>query len=339
MSEFKFSCPACGQNILCDSAHVGKDFACPHCQALIVVPRPPAGTASAAAPRANPPASPGNRAATAPRTSSLAIASLICSLTCIGWLPGIICGHLAKSRIRRNPSLQGSRLASACLIIGYLMLTAQVGTAAYKIWSFTVAVKHGFENVQHDLATNKLFVMQPQSTTVSNDTEPMEPVKVEPAQPEPVAPVRVATDHPQIASAKSEWTSDPDKASFPDHPVTGKLHGIDFVTRTASFKNGGLKIISANGLLVDVYRLGESIEGQSYAIQSDDRSDANPRARMSWNDGDVLLTATYPKGYGMKLQFGQAINRTISGKIYLCFPDDSKSCVAGTFEVKLPKEK
>jgi hypothetical protein len=274
----------------------------------------------------------------------LAIASLICSLIpCLGWLPGIICGHLAKSRIRRNPSLKGSGLATAGLLIGYLFLTVQVGTAAFKLWRFSVAVKHGMEDVQHNLATNNFIVLHPPSTTVTNDTESVEPV--EPAvTPEPVVkpavqPEPVATDHPPLESAKSEWTSDPSKASFPGHPVSGKIHGIDFTTRTVSFKNGDLKIISANGMWVDVYRLGESIEGQSYAIQSADRSDANPRAKMTWTEGDVLLTATYPKGYGLKLQFDQAINRTVSGKIYLCFPDDSKSCVAGTFEVRLQKPK
>ena len=84
---------------------------------------------------------------------------------------------------------------------------------------------------------------------------------------------------------------------------------------------------------LDIFRLGASIEGHSYEIQPADGGNANPHVKMTWNEGGAIQTATFSKGYGMKLQFDQAINRTVSAKIYLCFPDDSKSCVAGIFEV------
>ena len=333
MSEFKFSCPACGQNILCDTSHVGTEIACPDCKATIVVPKETAGTTDVATQTGNPPALPGNIATTAQRTSGLAVASLVCSLsslvTCVGWLPGIICGHLAKSRIRRNPSLKGNGLATAGLVIGYLILMLEVGTAGYRIWSFSNAVKQGIVNVRHDLATNNIIVIRTQPTTASNANQQVEPVKPKP----------VATDNPQIEPAKSEWTSDISKMSFPDHPVSGKLHGIDFTFKTATFRNGDLKISSGSGMLLDIFRLGMDIEGQSYGIQSVDSGNTNPHVKMTWNEGDVVQSSTFSKGYGMKLQFDQAINRTISGKIYLCLPDDSKSYVAGTFEVRLPKQK
>jgi DNA-directed RNA polymerase subunit RPC12/RpoP len=313
MSEFKFSCPACGQNILSDTSQVGTEIACPVCKATIVVPKETAGPADVSTQTGIPPALPGNIATTAQRTSGLAIASLVCSLssliTCVGWLPGIICGHLAKSRIRRNPLLKGSGLATAGLIIGYLILMLEVGTAAVRLWSFSSALKQGYENVRQDLIT------------------------------EPVKPGTVATGNQQIELAKSEWTSDISKASFPDHPASGKLRGIDFAVKTASFRNGDLKISSANGTSLDIFRLDESIEGHSYEIQSVDGSSANPHVKMTWNEEEVIQTATFNKGYGMKLQFDQAINRTVSAKIYLCFPDASKSCVAGTFEVRLIKQK
>jgi|GEM_PF-811419 ribosomal protein S27E len=348
MSEFKFSCPACGQNILCDTSHVGTQIACPVCNATIVVPKETAGPADVSTRTGIPPALPGNIATTAQRTSRLAIASLVCSLssliTCVGWLPGIICGHLAKSRIRRNPSLKGSGLATAGLVIGYLILMLQVGAAAYYIWSFTAAVKHGFENVRQDLATNNVIITQTQPTTVSNSNQQIEPVQTgvvvtNNQQMEPAKPETVTAANPQIEPEKSEWTSDISKASFPDHPASGKLHGMDFTVKTASFRNGDLKIRAENGMLLDIFRLGESIEDHSYEIQPDDSGNTNPHVKMTWNEGGVIQTATFSKGYGMKLQFDQAINRTVSAKIYLCFPDDSKSCVAGTFEVRLPKQK
>src|ERR1035438_8679079 len=38
MPEFKFSCPKCSQNILCDMRHVGSQINCPSCRESIVVP-------------------------------------------------------------------------------------------------------------------------------------------------------------------------------------------------------------------------------------------------------------------------------------------------------------
>jgi Domain of unknown function (DUF4190) len=329
MSEFKFSCPACGQNILCDTTHAGTQTTCPSCKATIAVPKEAAGTAGQ-------------------RTSRLAIASLVCSLsslvTCIGWLPGIICGHMAKSRIRRDPSLKGSGLATAGLVIGYLILIIGVGTSAFYTWSFSNAVKHGFENAKHDLATNNIIITQTQSTNVSNDNQQMEPIKPEAfvATNQPVEPVKsepVVTSNQQTGPVKSGWISDTGKMSFPNHPVSGKLHGSDFTLKTASFRNGDLKLSDGNGTLLDVYRLDKDIEGQRYEIQSFDNDNTNPRVKITWNEGDVAQTTTFSKGYGMKLQFDQAMNRTISGRIYLCLPDASKSYVAGTFKVRLQKQK
>ena len=58
-----------------------------------------------------------------PKTSGLAIASLVCSLTFLpGFIPGIICGHFARRNFRRDPSLKGGGMATAGLIIGYLTL-------------------------------------------------------------------------------------------------------------------------------------------------------------------------------------------------------------------------
>ena len=186
--------------------------------------------------------------------------------------------------------------------------------------------------------------MQTQSTTVSNNGQPPEPdtdrVVVTTSQPVgPVTPATTVATTRQFEREKSEWTADISQASFPDHPASGKLHGLDFTVTTASFRNGDLKMRAGNGTMVDIFHLDASIEGHSYEIQSNAGGNTNnPSVRMTWNEGDVIQTSTFGKRYGMKLQFGQAANRKVPGKIYLCFPDDSKSCVAGTFEVRLLKQ-
>ncbi|MDD5348635.1 MAG: DUF4190 domain-containing protein [Chthoniobacteraceae bacterium] len=60
-------------------------------------------------------------------TDGFAIASLVLSILTfilgpLGCVPGIICGHIARARIRKNPELSGAGLAQAGLIVGYLFL-------------------------------------------------------------------------------------------------------------------------------------------------------------------------------------------------------------------------
>jgi Domain of Unknown Function (DUF1080) len=45
MAEFKFSCPQCGQKILCDTGYAGLQINCPSCQRPVVVPPPKAAAA------------------------------------------------------------------------------------------------------------------------------------------------------------------------------------------------------------------------------------------------------------------------------------------------------
>src|SRR5947207_9411272 len=46
MAEFKFSCPSCKQNIICDELWCGQQIQCPSCQAELVVPQQQASTSS-----------------------------------------------------------------------------------------------------------------------------------------------------------------------------------------------------------------------------------------------------------------------------------------------------
>ncbi|MHC4394872.1 MAG: DUF4190 domain-containing protein [Planctomycetota bacterium] len=67
------------------------------------------------------------------RTSGLAIASLVLSLLgTLGCIPGILCGHLATRKIKKDPTVQGHRLALAGLIVGYTMLILSI--VAVIIW-------------------------------------------------------------------------------------------------------------------------------------------------------------------------------------------------------------
>ena len=67
------------------------------------------------------------------QTNSLAVVSLVCGI--LGWtlLPflgsivAIVCGHMARSEIRRAPErLEGDGLAIAGLVLGYLSIAMAV---------------------------------------------------------------------------------------------------------------------------------------------------------------------------------------------------------------------
>lgn len=69
-----------------------------------------------------------------PRTSSLAVVSLIFGILAYAFLPGVgalvavICGHAARSEIRHAPpgSIDGDGLALAGLVLGWIQLALVV---------------------------------------------------------------------------------------------------------------------------------------------------------------------------------------------------------------------
>ena len=322
MGEFKFNCPGCDQKIGADDLHRGLQIACPTWNAPIVVPKavlpPPI-------PQIAKPAIPTTTAVAAPRWPPRpqpvpdfrpGIASLVCSLSslliCVGWLPGIICGHLARARIRRDPSLQGSGLAKWGLITGYTMLVLTVGGSA--AWFMFVAntYKQVFQEAQQAEAANTKAVThaKPDAGTVAD---------------QPIVP------------DKSQWTMDVKSAEVPRYPVRGKLHGLAFFSQKTAFKNGDLKFTALAGSTLTIHGLGVSIENLSF----DSRPPPATMLRRSRSLGRKT-EITRPKlesGYAMKLKTDAAVKRRVHGQLYLCRPDDSKSFVAGTFTIVLPKPK
>jgi hypothetical protein len=58
----------------------------------------------------------------------------------LGSIPGLICGHLAKARMRRNIFLEGEKMAKAGLLISYCVLMgtlAVTGTFLLAHWHFS----------------------------------------------------------------------------------------------------------------------------------------------------------------------------------------------------------
>ncbi len=123
MSDFRFACPHCGQRIQCDATNRGTQISCPACRKTLTIPAPPARAQTSGQHGSGAGSTAGGKAG----LSALALISFVCSLgLAMGSIPAIVCGHLARKSMRRDPSLRGNRLALAGLGIAYFTLLGTI---------------------------------------------------------------------------------------------------------------------------------------------------------------------------------------------------------------------
>ena len=104
----------------------------------------------------------GEAPATPAKSSGLAISSLICGIiSCLGCLllagiPAIICGHMAKSRIKQSEgTISGNGMATAGLVLGYLSL---VLTLVVALLAPVMIKKSGFIEMTKDIISLQTMV-------------------------------------------------------------------------------------------------------------------------------------------------------------------------------------
>lgn len=330
MSDFTFTCSNCGQQLVADTSKVGTTLNCSYCQTPLLVPNlaaapppaPPMGP-RVSSPQSGPYAPrPTISTANVPeKTSGLAIASLICSLssflTCIGWIPGIICGHLAKAQMRRDTNLKGSGMATAGLVIGYVLLALNILGLVF----FAAAFKRSVDYVNQQKQQSRIDVSPSEQPVATEDGED--------AQPDPL------------------YTLSLNEAQIPDRPAAGKIGGSDFTVESAKLENGILTIRQGKEFMADkqfmiflFLRAGENIEGKSFNFTADKPAIGSPTPHIhtTWRTRESgVKSHVYMKDYAMRIEFGTASNGKIPTKIYLCLPDKQKSYVAGSFDTELKK--
>ncbi|MCX6921943.1 MAG: DUF4190 domain-containing protein, partial [Verrucomicrobia bacterium] len=321
------------------------------CNNLFVVPAAPAPVAVAVptgraplrpavpAPSAPPPPPPApmRSAAGQTRTSKLAIASLVCSIGSFliipfGFIPGIICGHMAKKRIARDAMLGGRGLAKAGLIVGYVALTISV--VAF------VVVLVFLKSMGSEIAK--------QVAAASAQKQPL----MRPGRPGPAVipggPTEQAADSGPVDTTPDAagWTLQLKSASIPAAPVTGRIKGRDFNSEKVSVENGFLIFRQGADFFADLemsvvlfVNLPAELSGKTFTVPNREPGN-NPHIWMKWkpNGKDMPEQKSWMDGYAMRLEFGKMLNGKLPGKIYLCVPDQEKSFIRGTFEVALRRE-
>lgn len=110
-------------------------------------PAAPQPAAQAASPAPAPaPASAATLPAAAPTTNSLAIVAFVLSMfgfvSGLGFIAGIICGHISLSQIKRSNE-SGRGLAIAAVVVGYAMLFVSIVMFALFILFFFVLASTG----------------------------------------------------------------------------------------------------------------------------------------------------------------------------------------------------
>jgi hypothetical protein len=142
------------------------------------------------------------------------------------------------------------------------------------------------------------------------------------------------------------WTLDLTNATFPDQTAAGKIHGKDFVCRQAVLLNDFLTLRSGPGwqpeMAANIFLLRNAASPNTAEMLSGKRFEAGahqtgavPAVSLVWRDGNMRITESFTNGYAMKLEFGVVSSNQLPGKIYLCLPDEMKSCVAGTFTAEI----
>ncbi|HKW29706.1 MAG TPA: hypothetical protein VJT54_10245 [Verrucomicrobiae bacterium] len=159
----------------------------------------------------------------------------------------------------------------------------------------------------------------------------------------------VAADTGAVPVAVSPlWTLDLTNAIFPKVAAAGTIHGKHFVCRQAVLQNGLLVLRSERGwesvMAANVFistnafsaNAAETLSGGSFEVNTNHAGLA-PGVSLFWREGDLRVMELFTNGFAMKLEFGKITNDKLPGKIYLCLPDETKSCVAGTFTAEIQR--
>jgi hypothetical protein len=335
MSEFKFSCPQCGQKMFGDDHYAGTQITCPACQNEIVVPRmQPVSvarvqveTVAVVTPRQAPrpmPATP-VRAAYMPKDPAGDGTKTKMMVTV-----GIIC------------------LVILCPIIFYFAFPDQVSALENK---FGFAGK----KVDPEAGGGQLgHIAELYSVLDATDPDKMSssrgPNRAEVArllEEERLADAKKAEEEAlaDLQLGEASWNLDRLPEEFPTGKPHGSISGTNFVADIVRLDNQSSQYLltmrqGTNGvpdcemLVYLQLKPNEQMAGKTWTISANQKTGA-PQVVKKWkaNPKFAPLQKIYGGGYAMKLEFGENDSGQIAGQIYVALPDPEKSFVAGRFRI------
>ena len=138
------------------------------------------------------------------------------------------------------------------------------------------------------------------------------------------------------------WTLDPAKVIIPERPVSGRVHGSEFMCQKTLFGGGTLSLRKGQGwppeLGLDILlsaRKAEQLSGKNIIITPGARSVVS-KVVLRWKDDQSRPhEQEVASGYALTLLFGQQTAERLPGRLYIALPDAEKSYLAGTFEAEI----
>jgi len=340
MSETKISCPNCDQHILLDEAWSGQTLPCPSCERPFSVPHLAPTTAPAqgrlrvgavashpspspTADAENPMGAASHQSPTPPtRTSGLAIASLVLSLVgCFGItaIAGVVCGHLARKRIRNDPSQTGAGIALAGIILGYVFLAFTVVSLVTFVSRVRQAGKEFSAEIQREMAkASREQASQPGGRSADEGMS-----------------MSMGMDREKIV------------LPAPAGAVAGNIMGQKFTyTKAELNKDGGILTISdGKEFFADrevklflFLEPGQRLENNTLKYIAKGNA-MSPHVHLSWKKnqkaGGIPETEIITSGYELELKMGAIRSNTITGSIILKATGKTHADLQGNFHAVL----
>lgn len=158
---------------------------------------------------------------------------------------------------------------------------------------------------------------------------------------------RLAAKPPRIVHpipTNVSWSLELTNMTIPDAVAVGSIRGNGFLCERSTLRGGELTLRQGKAwppdLGVTVYlfaQQGEDLSGKVIEVEAA-RPPPLPRVTLRWKDDqDKAVTRNFYRGYALKIVFGAAANGRMPGKLFLSFPDDARSFVAGTFNAEIRK--
>ena len=138
------------------------------------------------------------------------------------------------------------------------------------------------------------------------------------------------------------WTTDLAAMKAPDAPAAGWVMGADFKVEEATLTpgNGFLTLRQGKPFAPGAYltlQLGfqktlADLEGKTITVSGKQPIAGMISAQLGRTpEGQKLPKIQMFTEYTLKLEFGKGEGLKLPGKIYICFPDEAKSVIAGKF--------
>ncbi|TWT74960.1 SHD1 domain-containing protein [Allorhodopirellula solitaria] len=144
---------------------------------------------------------------------------------------------------------------------------------------------------------------------------------------------------PASGSVPEGWALELDSITIPETPAVAYFSGEEAPIVDAVLQNGILELWDADeqghfndsGFVIFLFLdEGESVGGKTFSV-SPKSGFGSPHVHRKLRADNMSDTEMMMNGYAMELEFGEVAGGKVTGKIYLCLPDEERSMVSGTF--------